>query len=80
MNENDYNRSNSNALWDYVDFVLIVGIQKKPQVLMSTMIVNIFCDRCTDKEFDHFPLPFTATHCPRCGSTDLRGSGLICND
>lgn len=40
----------------------------------------IFCDRCADKEFDHFPLPFTTTHCPRCGSTNLRGSGLICND
>ena len=42
MNENDNNRSNSNALWGYIDFTLIVGIQKKTQVLMSAMIVNLY--------------------------------------
>lgn len=37
----------------------------------------IFCDTCADKQFDHFPLPFMTTHCPRCRSTNLRGLGVI---
>ena len=41
---------------------------------------TIFCDRCGNKEFDNFPLPFTTMHCPRCGSTELKSNGLICSD
>lgn len=37
----------------------------------------IFCDTCATKDFDHFPLPFRTTHCPRCNSTNLRGTGVI---
>ena len=40
----------------------------------------IFCDRCGNKEFDHFPSPFTTMHCPRCGSTELKSNGLISNN
>lgn len=40
----------------------------------------IFCDECAVKEFDHFPLPFTTTHCPRCNGTNLRGIGRIWED
>ena len=39
--------------------------------------LTIFCDSCADKRLDHFPLPFSTTHCPRCGSTDIAGVGGI---
>lgn len=41
---------------------------------------TIFCDRCGNKEFDNFPLPFTTMHCPRCGSTELNSNGLTSNN
>ena len=40
----------------------------------------IFCDRCGNKDFDQFPLPFTTMHCPRCNSKEVNSNGLICNN
>ena len=38
---------------------------------------HFFCESCAVEEFDHFPLPFTSKHCPRCNGKNIRSVGLI---
>lgn len=72
-----YNRRKYNMINNWHQCPLCGNTKTNTRIKRCNKCHTIFCDSCATKDFDHFPLPITSEHCPRCGSKDLTGLGGI---